>query len=272
MSSIKKRLSVGMVVAMAMGTAFGAANVYASSIGDSYATGDTLTATHMTNIKNAVNDNDGRITTNTNNITTLQTDVTNLKNGGAPSATCSGNNASDIMVRVGSICVDKYRASLYNGTSASATPTVISGNCDEEAAGTNCTNVVAQSRSSGTRATGVTVNWAQAARACANAGKRLLTPAEWVMAWQRSKAGLTDIADMSPGSATLEFVDSVQPPLTISGSTVSADTSDGRLRVGFMGESFDTNPPNGVFTLEYGFIKWSQTDPGFTGLGFRCAR
>jgi hypothetical protein len=207
------------------------------------------------------------------NLTNLKNAVNGIADGSKQlNADCAGNNASDVMVRVGSICVDKYRASLYNGTGASATPTVISGNCDEEAAGNNCTNVVAQSRSNGTRATGVTVNWAQAARACANAGKRLLTPAEWVMAWQRSKAGLTDIADMSPGSATLEFVDSVQPPLTISGSTVSADTSDGRLRVGFMGESFDTNPPNGVFTLEYGFIKWSQTDPGFTGLGFRCAR
>jgi hypothetical protein len=204
------------------------------------------------------------------NGTTMNTNLTNLKNAingiadGSKNlgADCAGNNASDVMVRVGSICVDKYRASLFNGTGASATPTVISGNCDEEAGGTNCTNVYAQSRSNGTRATGVTVNWAQAARACANAGKRLLTPAEWVMAWQRSKAGLTDIADMAAGSTTLEFVDSVQPAL--------AGDPDGRLRVGFLGESFDTGA--GSFTLEYGSIKWSDTDPTFTGLGFRCAR
>lgn len=244
MSSNKKRLSLGWVLGISLGFACSAGVVNAGSIADSYATGDTLTAVKMTAVKTAVNDNDTRIT--------------NLQ-GNAGAGTCVGNNASDIMVRVGPTCVDKYRVSLYDGTGASASPTT-TASCGEEAAGTVCANVVAQSRSAGTRATGVTVNWGQAARACANAGKRLLTPAEWVMAWQRSKTGLTDVADMVSSSTQAEFVDSVQP----------GSGPDLRLRVGVMGESYDTG--GGLLTLEYGSIMWSQTDPTYTNLGFRCAR
>lgn len=244
MSSFKKRFSLSMAVGLSLGLAGGVA--YAGSIGDTYSTGTVLNPTLMNNIKTAVGDNDTRITNLVGN---------NLGVGAA----CVGNNASDIMVRVGPTCVDKYRVSLYDGTSASASPTT-TASCGEEAAGTVCANVVAQSRSAGTRATGVSVNWGQAARACANAGKRLLTPAEWVMAWQRSKTGLTDIADMVSSSTQAEFVDSVQP----------GSGPDLRLRVGVMGESYDVG--GGLLTLEYGSIMWSQTDPTYTNLGFRCAR
>ena len=41
---------------------------FADSISDSFSDGDTLTADHMNNIKNAVNDNDTRITANANDI------------------------------------------------------------------------------------------------------------------------------------------------------------------------------------------------------------
>jgi hypothetical protein len=46
------------------------------------------------------------------------------------------------------------------------------------------------------------MSWAQAARACANVGKRLLTGGEWLMA--KAKGGLNGIAD---GKA--EYVDSL---------------------------------------------------------------
>lgn len=42
---------------------------YAAPIGDTYNTGDTLTTTHMNNIKSAVNDNDTRIDTKQNEVT-----------------------------------------------------------------------------------------------------------------------------------------------------------------------------------------------------------
>ena len=51
--------------------------VTAGSIADTYATGDTLTATKMENIKTAVNDNDGNIITNTNGITANDSDIAN---------------------------------------------------------------------------------------------------------------------------------------------------------------------------------------------------
>ena len=62
---------------------------YSDSITDSYATGDTLTADTLNNIKSAVNDNDSNIISNTTNITT------NDSNIGA-NATSIGDNFSDI--------------------------------------------------------------------------------------------------------------------------------------------------------------------------------
>jgi hypothetical protein len=202
MSSNQKHSSLGWTLAISLGIACSAGVVHAGSIGDpDYTAGETLTAAKMQNIKNAVNDNDTRITTNTNDITSLTgtvttntanitsltttvgghttsinalaTDVANLQTG---SGSCSGNNASDVMVRVGSICVDKYEASLWTnqtspGTSAAA------GDCLAD--GSNCT-YVAQSRAGVTPTS--SISWMQATQACANAGKRLLRPAEWFMA------------------------------------------------------------------------------------------
>ena len=49
--------------------------VTAGSIADTYATGDTLTATKMENIKTAVNDNDGNVSTNTSNISSNTNEI-----------------------------------------------------------------------------------------------------------------------------------------------------------------------------------------------------
>lgn len=89
---------------------------------------------------------------------------------------CAGNPAvpGDTMVRVGATCVDKYEASINAGVAASVA------------------NVAP--------ATGVT--WFQAADACAKAGKRLLTNAEWQTAAAGSPAGVTSGAGCN-GSGTV---------------------------------------------------------------------
>lgn len=195
MSRNQKHSSFGWTLAISLGIACSAGVAHAGEILDTYATGDTLTAAKMNNIKAEVNDNNARITTNTNditsltttvgghttsisglttNVTNLQADVTNLQTG---SGTCSGNNASDVMVRVGPICVDKYEASLWTNKTSSATATDTTG-CNADGSGT-CT-FVAQSRAGVTPTSNI--SWMQATQACANAGKRLLRPAEWFMA------------------------------------------------------------------------------------------
>jgi len=137
MSNNKKRSSLSLAIGIALG--FSAAAVYAGSISDTYTTGQTLSATMMDNIKNAVNDSNTRLTT--------------VESG---KGTCAGNPdvTGDTMVRVGSVCVDKYEASISGGVARSL-PNVA------PAAG---------------------VNYFQAADACVKAHKRLLTNAEWQMA------------------------------------------------------------------------------------------
>jgi hypothetical protein len=84
MRSIKTSSLVRSALAVSLLFALGAGAAHAGSIADSYATGDTLDAAKMTNIKNAVNDNDTRITA--------------LQNG---TQTCGAG-----MTRVGPTCVD----------------------------------------------------------------------------------------------------------------------------------------------------------------------
>jgi hypothetical protein len=75
MSSNKKHSSLGWTLAISLGIACSAGVAHAGSIGDTYTAGDTLTAAKMDNIKAAVNDNDGRITTNTTDVDALTTTV-----------------------------------------------------------------------------------------------------------------------------------------------------------------------------------------------------
>jgi Sulfatase-modifying factor enzyme 1 len=145
MRSNKILLSLSLAVSVVLGCSTAA--VYAGSISDTYTTGDTLTATMMTTIKSAVNDNNTR--------------VTKLENGTADCPTG--------MTRVGPICVDTYEASITSATSGLT--------CSDT--GNDC-QWVAQSVA-GVLPKG-SVTWFQAQQACANAGKRLPTNAEWQMA------------------------------------------------------------------------------------------
>jgi len=220
MSSSNKHSSFGWALGISLAVVCSGA-VYAGSIGDTYTAGDTLTAAKMTNVKSAVNDNDTRInaligntqagtlktevdkitpiinntqagtlktlvdghTTSITAInatdTTQNTDINNLK-GGVPGASCTGNPAvaGDTMVRAGSICVDKYEASVSGGVARSVIGVLPA----------------------------TSINWFDAADACAKAGKRLLTNAEWQMAAKGTPVAVTSGAGCN-GSGTLKNTD-----------------------------------------------------------------
>lgn len=218
----------------------------------------TTMNSNLTNLKNAVNG----IADNTLN-STLKTEVDKIggvvNTSAVLNATCNGNNAVDVMVRVGPICVDKYPASLYNGTADTASAATI-GSCAPDGKGASCANIYAQSRQGATPAAGTSVSWAQAARVCANAGKRLLTPAEWINAWQKTGAGANDIAGITACTSCNEYVDGMANP-----------AAPGVAPVGFIGESFDIG--GGILALEYSTnIVYTQTDAGWVNTHFRCAR
>jgi hypothetical protein len=96
---------------------------------------------------------------------------------------CSGNNASDVMVKAGSVCIDKYENSIWDAPTGG---NQITGAIPCNINGQNCTNIYARS------VAGVTpradISWLQAQQALANSGKRLPTNAEW----QQAVAGTPD--------------------------------------------------------------------------------
>ena len=116
---------------------------------------------NFTAVKDAVDDNDGRITTLEGKVSTLE----NL--------TCPTD-----MVQVGPICVDKYEASVWDAETGGTQVTDLTTACN--ANGSDCTGIYALSAPDFAPATNIT--WFQAQQACANVGKRLLTNAEWQMA------------------------------------------------------------------------------------------
>ena len=130
------------------------------------------------------------------NVATNTTDIAALQqNGNATGVACAGNDANDIMVRVGPLCVDKYEASVWTTADGPASGGSQLGNgsdnyntkCDDTANGCTGTNAIfARSEASVNPSTNIT--WFQAQQACAASGKRLLTNAEWQMA----AAGTTD--------------------------------------------------------------------------------
>lgn len=163
MSSIKKRFSVGWLGGITLGLLCGMTAVLAGSINHNFQTGDTLTAAQLNETEAAITGNAGDIATNAAAIANLQGNVAGT---GCVANTAAGDDA-DGMVRVGSICVDKYQAQAdFAGAGCLADGV------------TSCGTVKAFSSATGTPA--VAMSWAQAQRACTNAGKRLLTPGEWM--------------------------------------------------------------------------------------------
>jgi hypothetical protein len=99
-------------------------------------------------------------------------------------ASCNeGLAAGDVMVRVGSVCIDRYEASIWTARSGG---TQITGAIPCDADGQNCDNIFARSVAGVVPRADIT--WFQAQQALANSGKRMPTNAEW----QMTVAGTTD--------------------------------------------------------------------------------
>lgn len=284
MSRNHKRSSLGWALVISLGIASSAGVVHAGSISDTYTTGDTLTATKMNNIKTAVDDNDTRVsgviantqagalktavdanTTATGNNATAITNLTNsttteLNNlkGNYANGSCRTNaGAVDAnMVRVGPVCVDKNLARAdFTGCSADGT--------------TGCGAAIALNTGGGSPTTNM--SWAQAVRACTNAGKRLLTPGEYMAAY--ISGSLLETLD-----DRLEFVDAM---LSLSSTTPGVDPAGDGLA--WSGDPSGPGPsvpaqggymgPRTAATSKIQMITNVDYDAtGFAFIVFRCAR
>ena len=179
-------------------------------------------------------------------VTANDADITALQQNGNPTGVaCAGNDASDIMVRVGPLCVDKYEASVWS--TASGGTQYGDGADDYPCAdnGNDCTAIYARSDSNGSIKPSTDISWFQAQQACAASGKRLLTNAEWQMA----AAGTTD-----PGAAGL-------------GTTECNTNSGGILPTGNSGANCESNwgaadMVGNVWEWVADWVQGQDVDPG----------
>ena len=274
MDNIRKNLSRSVLSAVVIG-AFGfSVGVSAGEIGDAYAADQTLTAEMMDNIKSAVNDNNTRVGTLEVEVAAQKTSIEALEN---PTGTsCSGNNANDMMVTVGSLCVDKYEASLWADTTAEA-PNANATDCAAD--GGNCA-YVAQSRGQVLPVSGVT--FLQAIAACANAGKRLLTPGEFQMAALGTPPGSCNVNTAAPadtganaGCVSRDHGDGQQTNDMVGNLYEFVDTfvsaNGGVAHAGFMGSAYDTASGSQEANAQRFFTNAVTTNT-YKFIGFRCAR
>ena len=108
-------MNYSIKILLLVGLASLSIQAYSDAITDTYATGDTLTADTLNNIKSAVNDNDSNITTNTTNI---GTNATNISTNAADISTNSTNintNTTDIGINAAGISTN---AGNISGNSA----------------------------------------------------------------------------------------------------------------------------------------------------------
>jgi formylglycine-generating enzyme required for sulfatase activity len=109
---------------------------------------------------------------------------------------CPGNDPADAMVRVGDVCVDVYEASVWSEPAGGTRYGIVSADYPCRSDGTDCTAIYARSVAGVLPSRYIT--WFQAQQACRNAGKRLLTNAEW----QAAAAGTPDPGDAGDGVTT----------------------------------------------------------------------
>jgi formylglycine-generating enzyme required for sulfatase activity len=110
-----------------------------------------------------------------------------------PKLGCEGNSPDDVMVKVGSVCMDRYEASIWDAPTGG---NQITGEIPCQPNGQDCTNIYARSVAGVIPAAQLT--WHQAQQALANSGKQLPTNAEWQMAAAGTPVvGQSDNPDLS---------------------------------------------------------------------------
>ena len=197
MSSINKFSFIRWILGIALVATSGIA--LAGSIADpDYAPGDTLTAEKMQNIKNAVNDNDTRITA--------------LQNG---TPTCGATMTA--VGPIGPTCVDNARQ-------------------------------VTQT------------SWIAAVETCRAAGKRLLTPGEFIAAFNQNAAGFGITVN-----GQFEWVDSVAQNASVNGIV---GNGQGKMLASFMGPSGLVTPVGGIL---FGNDR-TYDQAALSNIHTRCAR
>ncbi len=186
----KLTLAIGAVSVLASSAVIWAGNL---TVPNSFTKNTTISASEMNAnfaaVKNEVDDNDQKIKAN---VSSIQSNASKLS---ALDAKISGSpNCPEGMAQVGAICVDIYEASVVdsNGNPVDATQAAIDG-C--EITGKGCRDVIV-ARSVKDADPAVNFNWFQANLACANAGKRLLTNAEW----QAAASGTFDPGNDNDGN------------------------------------------------------------------------
>ena len=139
---------------------------------------------NFTAVADAVNANDSAITA--------------LQAGSGTS--CAGQDATDIMVQIGSVCIDKYESSVWDSAAGGGTQYDGVGSpypCVAD--GSDCGNAI-YARSQAGVTPSANIAWSQAVQACANVGKRLPTAAEWQLAASGTPSGVN--ADPAAGCNT----------------------------------------------------------------------
>ncbi len=175
------------ITANAADTATNTANIATN------AAGIAANAVDILDLTNEVAGNTAAIATNTADIatntaaTTANADaIAALQQGGNTTGTpCAGNDAGDIMVRVGPLCVDKYEASVWSAADGGTQYGVAEDDYPCLDNGNDCTVGAANpiyARSEAGVIPAAHITWFQAQQACGNAGKRLMSNAEWQMA------------------------------------------------------------------------------------------
>jgi hypothetical protein len=188
----------------------------------------------------------------------------------------------DDMVVAGSVCVDKYEASLVDASGAATTSAacnVDGSDCVADAGGVN--PAIFAKSVAGSPAT--SPSWFQAAIACANVGKRLPTAAEWQMA-----AAGTDAANCNATGGALADTGSFADCVSTAGAfdmvgnlwewtadltpdvAQTAPSAQNSIAVLF-GEShlITEDPTPGTDSMEIPSSFTLATNPLF---GFRCVR
>ena len=107
---------------------------------------------------------------------------------------CRGNSTDDKMVKVGSVCIDKFEASVWSKPNGGTQYGISLDNYPCSDTGEDCKGEIYARSVKGVPPSRF-ITWFQAQQALANSGKRLVTNAEWQMA----AAGTPDPGDTPTG-------------------------------------------------------------------------